>query len=104
MNRLDGIHLQVKLYAAILRSKSVTSLLTSAASNPGDSALSVITQLRKLCNHPDLLLPTNFDGTLLPRSQDDHAVLMSRLLPRRLADLTVSNRRLHVVQCSQASC
>jgi hypothetical protein len=41
----------------VLGSKAVSSLLTGggATGNGGADALSVITTLRKLCNHPDLL-------------------------------------------------
>ncbi|GMH36127.1 hypothetical protein BSKO_03995 [Bryopsis sp. KO-2023] len=46
--------LQVDLYNAILRSGSITSLL-SGTSCFGDRALSAIMLLRKLCNHPELL-------------------------------------------------
>ena len=47
--------LQIDLYGHVLRSKAVSSLLTGAAVTGGADALSVITTLRKLCNHPDLL-------------------------------------------------
>lgn len=51
-------HTQVQVYKAVLRSKAVSALLTGGAgSNAGGGVLGVITALRKLCNHPDLLLP-----------------------------------------------
>jgi len=49
------MHPQAELYGHVLRSKAVSSLLTGAMDNGGADALSVITTLRKLCNHPDLL-------------------------------------------------
>ncbi|KAK9809182.1 hypothetical protein WJX72_010957 [[Myrmecia] bisecta] len=57
--------LQLKLYQAILRDKSVSRLLSST--DAGDGALSAITTLRKLCNHPDLLMGAG-------SSLDDEAV------------------------------
>ncbi|KAK9822627.1 hypothetical protein WJX81_000343 [Elliptochloris bilobata] len=50
--------LQVQLYEALLRSKAVSALLTGGSGSvAGGNILGVITALRKLCNHPDLLLP-----------------------------------------------
>ena len=50
------MHAQVELYGHVLRSKAVSSLLAGCgATGSGADALSVITTLRKLCNHPDLL-------------------------------------------------
>ena len=44
------------LYSAVLRSKGVASLLTSGGgAGGGAEPLSIITTLRKLCNHPELL-------------------------------------------------
>ncbi|KAL0049394.1 hypothetical protein WJX82_001168 [Trebouxia sp. C0006] len=48
-------HLQVEVYKHVLRSKSVAALISGRASEPSDGVLSIITSLRKLCNHPDLL-------------------------------------------------
>jgi hypothetical protein len=46
----------VALYGAVLRCKGVASLLTGgAAASGGAEPLTIITTLRKLCNHPDLL-------------------------------------------------
>ena len=47
--------LQVELYKDVLRSKSVAALMSGRASEPSEGVLSIITSLRKLCNHPDLL-------------------------------------------------
>ncbi|KAL3144372.1 hypothetical protein ABBQ32_004125 [Trebouxia sp. C0010 RCD-2024] len=47
--------LQVELYKQVLQSKSVAALMSGRASEPSDGVLSIITTLRKLCNHPDLL-------------------------------------------------
>ena len=46
------------MYKAVLHSKAVSALLAGGAgSNAAGGVLGVITALRKLCNHPDLLLP-----------------------------------------------
>ena len=47
--------LQVEVYKHVLRSNSVAALMSGRASEPSDGVLSIITSLRKLCNHPDLL-------------------------------------------------
>ncbi|KAG2442443.1 hypothetical protein HXX76_002529 [Chlamydomonas incerta] len=48
---------QVSLYTAVLRSKAVTSLLGGGGGGGGeDNTLAVITALRKVANHPDLML------------------------------------------------
>ncbi|KAG2448210.1 hypothetical protein HYH02_006795 [Chlamydomonas schloesseri] len=47
---------QVSLYKAVLRSKAVTSLLGGSGGGGEDNTLAVITALRKVANHPDLLL------------------------------------------------
>ncbi len=49
------MRLQVELYKHVLKSKSVAALMSGRASEPLDGVLSIITTLRKLCNHPDLL-------------------------------------------------
>ncbi|KXZ56939.1 hypothetical protein GPECTOR_1g847 [Gonium pectorale] len=46
---------QVKLYMAVLRSKAATSLLMDGGGGD-DNTLAIITALRKVANHPDLLL------------------------------------------------
>lgn len=51
----DLAALQVELYKQVLQSKSVAALMSGRASEPSDGVLSIITTLRKLCNHPDLL-------------------------------------------------
>ena len=47
--------LQVDLYKHVLRSKSVAALMSGRASEPSEGVLTIITSLKKLCNHPDLL-------------------------------------------------
>lgn len=44
---------QITLYKEILKSKTVSSLLESSDTKEG--VLHIITLLKKLCNHPDLL-------------------------------------------------
>ena len=56
--------MQVEVYKHVLRSKSVAALMSGRASEPSDGVLSIITSLRKLCNHPDLLHCSS--GTALP--------------------------------------
>ncbi|GLI69784.1 hypothetical protein VaNZ11_014442, partial [Volvox africanus] len=53
---------QIGLYSAILRSKAVASLLYGSGCGAGeDNSLAVITALRKVANHPDLLLDPTGD-------------------------------------------
>ena len=59
--------LQVLLYKEILRSKTVASLLSSSDSKEG--VLHIITTLKKLCNHPDLL---RTKGEAIPKLQSLH--------------------------------
>ncbi len=60
----DSSCMQVEVYKHVLRSKSVAALMSGRASEPSDGVLSIITSLRKLCNHPDLLYCSS--GTALP--------------------------------------
>ena len=53
--QLQLYYIQAELYRDVLRSKSVAALMTGRAAEPSESVLSIITSLRKLCNHPDLL-------------------------------------------------
>lgn len=53
--------LQVELYRDVLRSKSVAALMSGRASEPSEGVLGIITTLRKLCNHPDLLHSSSGD-------------------------------------------
>ncbi|GLC51026.1 hypothetical protein PLESTB_000458000 [Pleodorina starrii] len=54
---------QIGLYGAVLRSKAVASLLYGGGGGGGeDNTLAIITALRKVANHPDLMLEPNGDG------------------------------------------
>lgn len=48
-----SVLVQITLYKEILKSKTVASLLGSSDTKEG--VLHIITMLKKLCNHPDLL-------------------------------------------------
>ncbi|EFJ40540.1 hypothetical protein VOLCADRAFT_99672 [Volvox carteri f. nagariensis] len=52
---------QIGLYSAVLRSKAVASLLYGGGGGE-DNTLAVITALRKVANHPDLLLDPSGDA------------------------------------------
>ena len=66
------------MYKAVLHSKAVSALLTGGAgSNAGGGMLGVITALRKLCNHPDLLLPA---GQAAPEDGEEPLGAMAALL------------------------
>ncbi|KAI3434723.1 hypothetical protein D9Q98_002784 [Chlorella vulgaris] len=53
---------QLRLYRSVLGSSSVRSLLSASGNNYGDQTLTVLTNLRKICNHPSLYTPTPTDG------------------------------------------
>lgn len=52
--QLLSLVVQVQVYQHVLRSKSVATLM-SGRREPPEGVLGIITALRKLCNHPDLL-------------------------------------------------
>ena len=89
--------LQVDLYKDVLRSKSVAALMSGRASEPSEGVLSIITSLRKLCNHPDLLYSSSSgdkQASLLPRAS---ALLCKPPIPAPLLKWhTVSVCVLHV--------
>ncbi len=62
------IWLQITLYKEILRSKTVASLLSNSDAKEG--VLHIITMLKKLCNHPDLLHMKGERGTVSSRQAD----------------------------------
>lgn len=45
---------QVRVYQHVLRSKLVATVMSGRGAPP-EGVLGIITALRKLCNHPDLL-------------------------------------------------
>ncbi|PRW57845.1 DNA repair and recombination RAD54B [Chlorella sorokiniana] len=51
--------LQLRLYSGVLGSGVVRKMLSATGSDFGDTALSVLTNLRKLCNHPALYRGTD---------------------------------------------
>ncbi|WIA33078.1 hypothetical protein OEZ86_006234 [Tetradesmus obliquus] len=88
--------LQVEVYRGLLRSKKMTSLLYGAGSGTGDSegVLPAITLLRKLCNHPKLLLQ---DGAAQQQPLQ-HAVLQGNA---RLADVAAALLQEQLGVCRQ---
>ncbi|GAB4818167.1 hypothetical protein N2152v2_005213 [Parachlorella kessleri] len=46
--------LQLRLYSAVLGSSSVRKMLTTTGADHGDQALTILTNLKKICNHPRL--------------------------------------------------
>jgi hypothetical protein len=85
----------VEVYRGLLRSKKMTSLLYGAGSGAGDSegVLPAITLLRKLCNHPKLLLQ---EGAA--QQQLQHAVLQGNA---RLADVAAALLQEQLEVCRQ---
>lgn len=63
--RLIVSYWQVEVYKHVLRSKSVAALMSGRASEPSDGVLSIITAIRKVCNHPDLLHSSSGMGVVL---------------------------------------
>lgn len=70
--------MQIEVYKHVLRSKSVAALMSGRAFGPSDGVLSIITTLRKLCNHPDLLHSSS--GTALTSAVPTSAALTSAAL------------------------
>jgi hypothetical protein len=88
--------LQVEVYRGLLRSKKMTSLLYGAGSGAGDSegVLPAITLLRKLCNHPKLLLQEGAGQQQLLQ----HAMLQGNA---RLADVAAALLQEQLEVCRQ---
>ena len=53
------VQLQVQLYQHVLRGKTIAALMSARSDEPSEGVLGVITTLRKLCNHPNLLRSTS---------------------------------------------
>ena len=51
------------VYKHVLRSKTVAALMSGRACEPCEGVLGIITSLRKLCNHPDLLHSSSSGAT-----------------------------------------
>jgi hypothetical protein len=89
---------QVEVYRGLLRSKKMTSLLYGAGSGTGDSegVLPAITLLRKICNHPKLLLQ---EGAAAQQQQPlQHAALQGNA---RLADVAAALLHEQLEVCRQ---
>jgi SNF2 family DNA or RNA helicase len=91
--------LQVEVYRGLLRSKKMTSLLYGAGSGAGDSegVLPAITLLRKICNHPKLLLQEGA-AQQQQHQQLQHAMLQGNA---RLADVAAALLQEQLEVCRQ---